>query len=114
MFTPKAEIQKTLSALGYYCRQGSQAVFADGQVPAITFRIDNNNVNLDLDNEIVSQDVTVNVDIFADDSVTASTVLAKAEIAMRVIGYRLSYSTDVPQPEGAMFHINATFDGVKG
>lgn len=114
MFAPKSEIQKSLSALGYYCRQGSQAVFADGQVPAITFRIDNNSVNLDLDNEIASQDVTVNVDIFADDSVTASTVLTKVEVAMRKIGYRMSYSADIPQPEGAMFHINATFDGIKG
>ena len=36
MFTPKAQIQKILSGLGYYCHQGAQASFADNEIPAIT------------------------------------------------------------------------------
>lgn len=114
MFTPKSEIYAKLNTLGYYCHQGAQAVFADNEVPAITFRIDNNSVNLDLDNEIASQDVEAVVDIWADDSVTASSILSSVEGAMREIGYRMTYSADVPSPEGCLFHINCRFITIKG
>jgi len=110
MELPKAEIFSALAALGYECRQGSQAVFANP--PAITFYVANNSVDLDLDNEISSQEVTVVVDIFADDSPTASRILSEVEIAMRNLGYRLSFSADVPSPEGALYHITTRFDGV--
>lgn len=109
MYTPKTQIYTKLKALGYYCHQGAQAVFADNEVPAITFRVDNNSVNLDLDNEIASQDIDVVVDIWADDSVTASRILSETEGAMRELGYRLTYSADVPSPEGCLFHINCRF-----
>lgn len=109
MFTPKTQIQKTLSELGYYCHQGAQASFADNEVPAITFRVDNNSVNLDLDNQIVSQDINVVVDIWADDSITASRILSEVEEAMRLNGYQMTYSADVPQPKGCLFHINCRF-----
>ena len=112
MFTPKAQLQKILSSLGYYCHQGAQASFADSEVPAITFRVDNNSTNLDLDNEISSQDISVVVDIWADDSVTASKVLSEAQEAMRKNNYRLTYSADVSQPKGCLFHINCRFTTV--
>lgn len=109
MFTPKVQLQKALSSLGYYCHQGAQASFADNEIPAITFRIDNNSVNLDLDNQIASQDINVVVDVWADDSITASKILSEAEEVMRVNGYHLTYSADVPQPKGCLFHINCRF-----
>lgn len=109
MYIPKTQIYDKLKALGYYCHQGAQAVFADEEVPAITFRIDNNSVNLDLDNNIASQDIEVVIDIWADDSPTASSILSKVEEAMRSIGYRLTYSADVPSPDGCLFHHNCRF-----
>lgn len=109
MFIPKAQLQKILSSLGYYCHQGAQASFADKEIPAITFRVDNNSANLDLDNRITSQDISVVVDIWADDSVTSSRILSEVEEVMRAEGYRLTYSADVPQPKGCLFHINCRF-----
>ena len=110
MYQPKEELYKTLKDLGYYCRQGAQATFADGEVPAITFRIENNSVDLLLDNTIGHQDIIATVDIWADDSKTASRVLTEVEKALREIGWRMSYSADVPAPTGALFHINCRFE----
>lgn len=110
MYNPKPEIYSTLNALGYYCRQGSQAAFSDGQVPAITFRIDENSIEqLDHDIEIARQRIVVIVDIFADDSVTTSRILGEVEEAMRGIHYRMSYSSDIPAPAEALCHTNARF-----
>jgi hypothetical protein len=113
MFAPKSEIYETLNSLGYYCLQGSQAVFSDGEVPAITFRIDNNSVDLTLDNQISNQNITATVDIWADDSPTTSRILGEVEAAMRSIGYRMSYSADVPNPPNTLCHTNCRFDGIK-
>lgn len=110
MYQPKEELYQTLKALGYYCRQGAQATFGDGELPAITFRIENNSVNLLLDNEISHQDITATVDIWADDSKTASFIHTRVEKALRNIGYQMSYSADVPAPTGALFHINCRFE----
>jgi hypothetical protein len=110
MFNPKPEIYQTLNALGYYCRQGAQATFADSQVPAITFRIEDNNVEqIDHDLEIARQSITVTVDIFADDSVATSRILNEVEEAMRGIHYRMSHSSDIPAPAEALCHTNARF-----
>jgi hypothetical protein len=111
MFNPKVELFAALNALEYYCAQGGQTQFAE--TPAITFRLGNNSVNTDLDNEIVSQDIVAVVDIWADDSPTASGILAEVEEALRAIGYRLSYSADVPSPEGALYHINTRFETIR-
>lgn len=110
MYQPKADIFAALKSLGHYCAQGGQAVFGDKQVPAITFRIGNNSVERDLDNEIAGQAITVVVDIWADDSVTATTILGEVEEVMRGLKYRLSYSADVPAPVGALQHITTRFE----
>lgn len=111
MHLPKQEIYQALNTLGYTTVQGAQSVF--NEAPAITFRIADNSTNLDLDNEIASQDIVAVVDIFADDSPTASGILSQAEAKMRSIGYRLSYSADVPSPEGALYHINSRFEAIR-
>lgn len=113
MYTPKAEIYEALNDLGYYCRQGQQAVFTDQQLPAITFRIDNNSVNLYLSNDIESQNITAVVDLWANDSPTTSEMLTEVEGVMRGLGYRLSYSADVPAPAGALYHTNCRFDTLR-
>ena len=113
MFQPKSEIYESLKVLGYYCLQGAQATFTDSQLPAITFRIDNNSVDLTLDNQISKQDITATVDIWADDSPTTSQILGEVEAKMRSIGYRMSYSADVPAPQGALCHTNCRFDSIK-
>ena len=112
MFLPKAEIFEKLSELGYDCYQGSQVIFA--KTPAITFRIDDNSVNLDLDNEISSQEIIANISIFTENGSQGSKILAQVEEKMREIGYRLTNAIDVPQPKGALYHINCRFIAKKG
>ena len=111
MFKPKAEIFTALSALGHYCAQGGQTEFAE--TPAITFRIGNNDPTYDLDAEIAKQDVVAVVDIWTDESTTASDILSEVEAAMKAIGYLMSYSTDVPAPEGALNHVTTRFTAIK-
>lgn len=111
LFNPKPEIFNKLRELGYPVVQSSKNVF--NEVPALTYRIDGNATDYDLDNDIASQEITVTVDIWANDSVTASSILAEAEAKMRELKYRLNTSLDVPSPEGALYHINATFVGLR-
>ncbi len=111
MYQPKSDVYKKLSSLGYSCTQGSQAVL--NETPAITFRIGDNTPRYDLDKEITAQDIEVIVDVFADDSVTLSRITSEVEAAMREIDYLLTFSTDVPSPEGALFHANCRFRAVK-
>lgn len=109
LFNPKPEIFNKLRELGYPVTQSSQNKF--NEVPAITFRIDGNNTDYYLENDIASQEVLVTIDIWTNDSVTASSILAQVEAKMRELKYRLNTSLDVPSPEGALYHINATFIG---
>ena len=112
MFNPKTEVYKILKELGYKTVQGSQAVF--NQTPCITFTVQHNSVNLDLDNQITHQDVIVNVDIWADDSKTASAILAEVEAKMRSIFYRMTSSLDVPNPpDPSLFHTACSFHATK-
>lgn len=112
MFNPKTEVYKALSELGYKVVQGSQAVF--NETPCITFTVHNNSVNLDLDNRIVSQDVIIGVDIWADDSKTTSAILAEVEAKMRSIFYQMTSSLDVPNPADlSLFHIACSFRATK-
>ncbi len=110
MFTPKTEIYDALKKLGYTVIQGSQATFT--KTPAITFSVANNSVNLNLDREITHQNLTVVVDIWADDSPTASRILTEVEAAMRAIGYQMTYSADIPAPVGALNHINCRLEAI--
>lgn len=113
MYTPKTEVYNTLKALGYHCLQGSQATFNDGEVPAITFRIGSQSAELDHDLAIGAESVEMIVDIWADDSVTATRILSEVVDAMREIHYRLTYSADVPAPTGALFHTTARFTTIR-
>lgn len=106
MYLPKSDVYNSLQTLNYYVSQTQPTEFTD--LPAITFRVGDNSVNLDLDNRIISQDIEIIIDIWAEDSVTASTVLSQVEEVMRQIGYKMSYSSDIPNI-GNLYHINCRF-----
>lgn len=106
MYLPKSDVYDTLKTLNYYVSQTQPTKFTN--LPAITFRVGDNSVNLDLNNNIISQDIEIIIDIWAEDSVTASNVLSQVEEVMRQIGYKMSYSSDVPNI-GNLFHINNRF-----
>lgn len=111
MYTPKEDIYNALLETGVHVIQGSESAFS--KVPAITFNVSDNATELDLGNDISSQTIVVTVDIWTDTSMEASALLRASEEIMRGIGYRLSYSADVPKPESALHHINCRFETVR-
>ncbi len=69
-------------------------------LPAITFDIQSNVPKYNLSNEIVIQDIIVKVDIWADTSGEAETLLNSVESKMRELKFRLTSNLDVPDPDG--------------
>lgn len=102
MYLPKSDIYNSLKQLNYYVSQTQPATFND--LPAIIFSVGNNALEYDLDNNIVSQELEIIVDIWAEDSVTASKVLSQVEEIMRLNLYKMSFSNDVPN-NGNLYHI---------
>ena len=107
MELPKKDVFNILSTLSYTLSQSSEAVF--NELPTLTFRVGNNSVNLDLDNEILCQDIEIIIDIWAEDSVTASNMLNEVEALMRQHGYKLNFSADVPNVDKNLNHISTRF-----
>ena len=106
MYLPKSDIYNSLKQLNYYVSQTQPGEFTE--LPAIIFSVGNNSINTDLDNNILSQDIEIIVDIWAEDSVTASKVLSQVENIMRINLYNMSFSSDVPN-SGNLYHINNRF-----
>lgn len=106
MYLPKTDIYNSLKQLNYYVSQTRPSEFTD--LPAIIFSVGNNSINTDLDNNILSQDIEIIVDVWAEDSVTASKVLSQVENIMRINLYNMSFSSDVPN-SGNLYHINNRF-----
>ena len=106
MYLPKADVYNSLKTLGYFVSQSHPAVFTD--LPAIVFNVGNNAISTDLDGDILSQEIEIQVDIWAEDSVTASTVLSQVEETMRLNQYIMSFSNDVPNA-GDLYHIACRF-----
>ncbi len=106
MYLPKSDIYNSLKTLNYFVAQTQPPTFND--LPAIIFNVGNNAIDVDLDNTIISQDIEIIIDIWAEDSVTASNVLSQVEEIMRQLGYKMSFSSDIPNI-GNLYHINCRF-----
>lgn len=106
MYLPKSDVYNSLKQLNYYVSQTQPSTF--NELPAIIFKVGNNTLNYDLDNNILSQDLEIEVDIWAEESVTASEILSQVEETMRSNLYRMSYSNDVPNV-GNLYHIVSRF-----
>ncbi len=108
MYQPKQDIYEKLQDTGVTVLQSAQETYPE--TPAITFSVSDNSTELDLDNEIASQSIIVSIDIWTDTSMEASALQSASEILMRELGYKMTYSADVPHPEGALHHINCRFE----
>jgi len=107
MYLPKADITNLLKQLSYFVSQNQPAVF--NELPAIIFKINNNSITTDLDNNILSQDIEIIIDIYAEDSITASKVLSEVEEILRNDLYNMTFSGDIPNTSN-LYHINARFN----
>jgi len=108
MYLPKQDIYEILNRLPYSVSQASQNVF--NELPAITFYVANNKVNLDLDKDINNQDIAIVIDFWSRESSQASNMLKEVEELMRGEGYKLTFSADVPNPDSNLFHITSRFE----
>lgn len=106
MYLPKKDIYKILKSINENVSQTQPTVF--NKLPYINFSITDNSVSLDLSNKINYQDIEVQINIWTEDSVSASDLLSKVEEKMRENLYILTYSSDVPNP-GNIFHIVSRF-----
>ena len=106
MYLPKADVYDSLKVLPYFVAQTKPAVFTE--LPAVIFNVGNNAITADLDGAILSQDIEIQIDIWAEDSVTASSVLSQVENIMRSNQYIMSFSNDVPNA-GNLQHIVSRF-----
>lgn len=106
MYLPKSDVYNSLKQLNYYVSQTQPAIF--NELPAIIFSVGNNALDYDLDNNIISQDLEIVIDIWVEDSVTASKVLSQVEEIMRLNLYKMSYSNDVPN-NGNLYHVLTRF-----
>lgn len=106
MYLPKKDVYDSLKTLPYYVSQTQPDIFTE--LPAIIFSVGNNSVSTDLDGDISSQDIEIQIDIWAEDSVTASTVLFQVEKLMRSNLYIMSFSNDVPNVSN-LYHITNRF-----
>lgn len=106
MYLPKSDVYNSLRELGYFISQTQPQEF--NELPAIIFRVNNNSIDSDLDNNILSQEIEIQVDVWAEDSVMASNVLSQVEETMRSNLYNMSFSNDVPNI-GNLYHIVSRF-----
>ena len=106
MYLPKKDVYDSLKALPYSLSQTQPEIF--NELPAIVFNVGNNAVSTDLDGGISSQEIEIQIDIWAEDSVTASEILSQVEEIMRSNLYIMSFSNDVPNVSN-LYHIVSRF-----
>ena len=106
MYLPKADVYNSLKTLPYYVSQTQPPIF--NELPAIIFSVGNNAVSVELDGNIANQNIEIQIDIWAEDSVTASTILSQVEEKMRSNFYIMSFSNDVPNVSN-LYHTVSRF-----
>ena len=108
MFKPKEEVYNILKDLPYWVSQRQPNRFKE--LPSIIFSCANNTVNPDLDNEILSQDLTIIIDVYAKTSSETTKVLEEVEKVMRDNLYRMTFSSDEVPSNNGISRVNARFE----
>jgi hypothetical protein len=112
IFEPKAEVYSILSTvtvegLDINVYQARPEIIES--FPSVTFFISSNVPSYDLSREVGPQDIEVTVDIWAETSSDSGLIFKAVESAMKESDYRLTFSTDVADPDG-ISHINTVFN----
>jgi len=108
MENPKIRVYNLLTSIqGLTVYQFRPDVIA--VIPSVTFFIEQNNPIYELDKLIGYQDVNAVIDIWAETSSQAGTLLTTIEEKLRGEGIRLVSSGDIPDPDG-LSRITARFN----
>lgn len=103
----KSQIYDALNDLSgnYPVLQASDNVFAS--FPSITYFIENS-YKTDHDNEVYGK-INLVIDIWTEKSTDCYSILQEIGTALGNIGYQLSSSTDVPNEDKTIYHLNSQF-----
>lgn len=107
MFEPKEELFEALSTLDYDVEKSDNTEFST--LPSITFKVASNIPQYSLDSDILSQDVTVTIDLWSEDSEELTQMLKEVESCMRSILYILEFSSEVPNVDKTVLHYTTRF-----
>lgn len=102
---------QTFSGTPVTVRQSNQGV--ESALPAVTFQGLNISNNRDLDGEIYSREVSVQIDVWSHSSPETSQLEDTVEEAMRAAGWGMSGSQDVPDEDRTVYHKMLTFDTIR-
>lgn len=109
MYIPKTDIYNILKTLPYLVSQKKPNVFKE--LPAITFFVLNNAIGkIDHDKNILWQDLAIQIDIWADDSISASNILKEVTELMLNNDYILTFSNDMDEKD--LYHIATRFEKI--
>lgn len=78
-------------------------------IPCVTWRMGNNVPVYLLDKTISHQDHEIVLDIWANNDTEAEALLASVTDALLDLNYRLTFNSDVPNPDSSIFHITTQF-----
>lgn len=108
MYIPNADLYTILSTF----KSGVTALTERPEtieiVPSVTYRVEDNGIEIDLGKEIAYQNIIVIVDIWASNKKDASEILSALEEDMRDNNYVLNFSSEVSDPRLA--HITTRFN----
>jgi thioredoxin-like negative regulator of GroEL len=76
--------------------------------PTVTYIVENNVPQYNLDKDIIKQDVSVKVDIWAETREEAQDILISIEAAMREANYLLAFNQALVDPDGGS-HVTTQF-----
>ncbi len=107
MYEPKSEVYKALKSLDYDVVHANSAEFS--KLPLITFNVASNIPQYALDCDVLSQDVSVSVDLWAENSEELTKMLSEVESCMRSILYILEFSSEVPNVDKTILHYSTRF-----
>lgn len=108
MYEPKKDIYTILSGIdGVTVYQARPEVLKE--FPCITFSIAENIPEYTLEKEIGYQEIVVVIDIYANTSTESGSLLATLVDGMLEEGYRMTFCSDVPDPDGYS-HITTRFN----
>jgi hypothetical protein len=110
MIEPKAELFATLKELDVAVYQVRPEVLET--FPCITFRVEENTPEYELEPEIGVQRIGVLIDIYAKTSIESGELLIELEELLRAEGYRLMNTFDL-QEENGISHVVTVFNIIK-
>lgn len=116
LYEPKKDLYGLLSTIDFTI--GDVQVYQQRpevleELPCITFNVSNNSAILELSKDIGYQEISVTIDFWGSTSKDTGSMLSETDEVLRANGYQLTFSSDIPDPDGEISHITSRFNLIK-